>query len=112
MDNKDPLEEISKHLSEVKRYDEIEANLINTKTAIEEDSDDYKFFTTAICGCIECHNAIAEKAMNKKPFNNADKGYFKDMGGLINMMLDHILRIDKSKYSVIRSYDEGHLKNE
>lgn len=110
MDNKDPLNEISKHLSEVKRYDEIEANLINTKTSIEKNSDDFKFFATTIGGCIECYKAIAEKAINKKPFNNIDIGYFEDMGGFINIMLDHILKQDKSKYSVIRSYDERHMK--
>ena len=110
MDNKDPLNEISKYLSEVKRYDEIEANLINTKTSIEKNSDDFKFFATTIGGCIECYKAIAEKAINKKPFNNIDIGYVEDMGGFINIMLDHILKQDKSKYSVIRSYDERHMK--
>lgn len=110
MDNNDPLEEISNHLKEVKRYDIIEENLINTKTSIEEDSDDYKFFITAIGGSIECCNAIAEKAVNKKPFNNTDVGYFEDLCGLLSMMIDHVFDRDKSKYSVIRSYDEEHKK--
>ena len=33
---KDPLEELNNHLKEVKRYDEIEDNLLRTKSSIEE----------------------------------------------------------------------------
>ena len=109
---KDPLEELNNHLKEVKRYDEIEDNLLRTKSSIEENSDDYKFFLTALGGCVECFNAIAKKVLNKKSFNNIDIGYFEDMGGLINMMIDHIFKCDKSKYEVLRSYDKGHMKHE
>ena len=99
MDNKDPLKEISKHLSEVKRYDEIEANLINTKTSIEENSDDFKFFATAICGCIECHNAIAEKFnVSSIPrvflYKNGEKLY--DMTGFNPDALDEAIKIASS----------------
>ena len=108
---KDPLEELNNHLKEVKRYDEIEDNLLRTKSSIEENSDDYKFILTTISGCVEWFKNKKKKVLNKKPFNNIDIGYVEDMGSLINMMIDHIFKCDKLKYEVLRSYDKGHMKH-
>ena len=100
-DDNDIINQATRHLMEINYFKVIEEDILNTKTSIKEDSEDYRFFISSSNQCVNAINIL----LNTVKLSKKAKDIVRDLGGMINIMAAHVQGDDKMQFAVF-SEDE------
>lgn len=93
MDN--ALKKASNFIKVLDKKKDIEESFFNSKTSIEKDSVDYKFFFYAINAI---SSRVAELMQNDSNLRPDQKENIYDIAGIVNLMAAHVDNEDKTQY--------------
>lgn len=100
-DDNDIINQATRHLMEINYFKVIEEDILNTKTSIKEDSEDYRFFISALNQCVNDINTL----LNVVKLSDKAKAIVRNLGGMINIMAAHIQGDDKMQFAVFKEED-------
>ena len=101
-DDNDIINQATRHLMEINYFKVIEEDILNTKTSIEEGSEDHRFFVSALNQCVNDINTL----LNSVKLSKKAKDIVRDLGGMINIMAAHVQGDDKMQFAVFKDEDE------